>query len=212
MRNITVSVDDDTYRRSRIRSAELETSVSALVRGFLERLVREPARASGERGVAAETGLERRRRLLEEIVADFDARGVGLRMPDNLPREELYDRGRARAEAAEAAGKHRGSPEPGGSGMKNITVSVDDDTYRHSRIRAAELKTSVSALVRGFLERLVQPGAEAAGADAPRAETEGERRRRLLDEVFEDICATRGGFRAADNVGREVLHHRDAIR
>ena len=42
--------------------------------------------------------------------------------------------------------------------MKNITVSVDEDTYRQSRIRAAELDTSVSALVRGFLERLVQIG------------------------------------------------------
>ena len=110
MRNITVSVDDDTYRRSRIRAAELETSVSALVRGFLQRLVREPA-GGGEQGVAAETGLERRRRLLAEVTADFDARGVGLRMADNLPREELYDRGRARVEAAEAARKDRGSPE-----------------------------------------------------------------------------------------------------
>ena len=111
MRNITVSVDDDTYRRSRIRAAEMETSVSALVRGFLQRLVREPARGSGEQGVAAETSLERRRRLLEEVTADFDARGVGLRMADNLSREELYDRSRARAEAAAAPGKHRGGPE-----------------------------------------------------------------------------------------------------
>ena len=94
--------------------------------------------------------------------------------------------------------------------MKNITVSVDDDTHRRSRIRAAELDTSVAALVRGFLERLVQGGAEATGADGPRAETEGERRRRLLDEAFEDICATRSGFRAGDNVGREALHDRDA--
>ena len=110
MRNITVSVDDDTYRRSRIRAAELETSVSALVRGFLQRLVREQAGGGGQ-GVAAETGLERRRRLLAEVIADFDARGVGLRMADNLPREELYDRGRARVEAAEAARKDPGSPE-----------------------------------------------------------------------------------------------------
>ena len=32
--------------------------------------------------------------------------------------------------------------------MKNITVSVDDQTHRLARIRAAELDTSVSALVR----------------------------------------------------------------
>ncbi|MGH8565012.1 MAG: hypothetical protein ACREXW_13370 [Gammaproteobacteria bacterium] len=34
--------------------------------------------------------------------------------------------------------------------MKNITVSVDDETYRRSRIKAAEAGTSVSALVRSF--------------------------------------------------------------
>src|SRR5438045_6222707 len=31
--------------------------------------------------------------------------------------------------------------------VKNITVSVDDDTYRRARMKAAEQDTSVSALV-----------------------------------------------------------------
>ena len=35
--------------------------------------------------------------------------------------------------------------------MKNITVSVSDEIYRRARIRAAELGTSVSALVAEFL-------------------------------------------------------------
>ena len=35
--------------------------------------------------------------------------------------------------------------------MKNITVSVDEETHRMARIRAAELDTSVSALVRDYL-------------------------------------------------------------
>ena len=39
--------------------------------------------------------------------------------------------------------------------MKNITVSVDEETHRLARIRAAELGTSVSALVRGYLKTLV---------------------------------------------------------
>ena len=39
--------------------------------------------------------------------------------------------------------------------MKNITVSIDEHTHRQARIRAAELGTSVSALVRNFLNRLV---------------------------------------------------------
>lgn len=92
--------------------------------------------------------------------------------------------------------------------MRNITVSVDDSTYRRSRIRAAELDTSVSALVRRFLERLVRDPIE----QELEAETERDRRRRLLNEVFEDICATRSGFKATDNIPREALYDRDAIR
>ena len=92
--------------------------------------------------------------------------------------------------------------------MRNITVSVDDSTYRRSRIRAAELDTSVSALVRRFLERLVRDPVE----QELEAETERDRRRRLLNEVFEDICATRSGFKATDNIPREALYDRDAIR
>ena len=72
MRNITVSVDDDTYRRSRIRAAELDTSVSALVL---------------------------RHRELDEVLADFDARGVGLRSCDNLTRDELYDEATGKSDA-----------------------------------------------------------------------------------------------------------------
>ena len=90
--------------------------------------------------------------------------------------------------------------------MRNITVSVDDDTYRRSRIRAAELDTSVSSLVRGFLERLVRERLDGTGGHEPAAETERERRRRLLTEVFEDI------FRASGSLTREALYDRDAIR
>ncbi len=38
--------------------------------------------------------------------------------------------------------------------MKNITVSVDDEIYHRARIRAAEKRTSVSALVRRALQEL----------------------------------------------------------
>ena len=103
MRNITVSVDDETYRQSRIRAAELDTSVSALVRGFLEGLV--GCRADG---VRSETEEERRQRLLEEVLADFAARGVGVSAAENLSRDELYDRGRARVDAAKAARPRQG--------------------------------------------------------------------------------------------------------
>ena len=96
--------------------------------------------------------------------------------------------------------------------MRNITVSVDEDTYRQSHIRAAEPDTSVSALVRGFLEGLVCDRTDGNGAREPDGETERERRGRLLDDVFDDICATRSGFRAADNISRDALHDRNAVR
>ena len=136
MRNITVTVDEETHRMARIRAAELDTSVSALVRDYLQALGenispqdetatddgqpedavsdaavrRHVERLYAEARARAEaiTGrpirdnqelVEVRRRLLAEVVADFDARGVGLDMSENLSREELYDRDRARAEA-----------------------------------------------------------------------------------------------------------------
>ena len=45
--------------------------------------------------------------------------------------------------------------------MKNITVTLDDETYRKARIRAAELDTSVSAIVRKYLTQFAEgdPGA-----------------------------------------------------
>lgn len=36
--------------------------------------------------------------------------------------------------------------------MKNITVSIDDDLYERSRVLAAERKTTVSGLVREYLQ------------------------------------------------------------
>ena len=107
MKKITVSVDEETYRLARIRAAELDTSVSALVRDYLKSLVEDGTggTASGSRDAEKET--ERRRELMRQVFQDFEARGVGLRMSENLTREELYDRARARAEAQAAAAEHQ---------------------------------------------------------------------------------------------------------
>ncbi len=83
MRNITVSIDEETHRLARIRAAELDTSVSALVRELLVELVQ---------GRNPETRFERLLRLQDETLEAIRARGGGLRMSDNLPRDELYDR------------------------------------------------------------------------------------------------------------------------
>ena len=95
MKNITVAVDDDTYRLARIRAAELDTSVSALVRDYLRMLTTKPA----EEALPAESASERRGRLLREVVANFDAQGRKLRGPDAPARQGLYERAAARVEA-----------------------------------------------------------------------------------------------------------------
>ena len=99
MKNITVSVDEETHRMARIRAAELDTSVSALVRRYLQRLVKGGPDIPAHNGVDMVPDAKLRRRELDDVLADFDTRGVGLLMSENLSREELYDRDRARAEA-----------------------------------------------------------------------------------------------------------------
>lgn len=88
--------------------------------------------------------------------------------------------------------------------MRNITVSVDDETYRRSRVKAAEAGTSVSALVRGFLVSLVQ--------DHSRQDTAFDQLKRLQDETLRSIRARGAGLRSADNFDRDALHNRDAVR
>ena len=78
MKNITVSVDDDTYRRARMRAAEQDTSVSALVKSFLVELAQD------------ESDVERLRR--EERA--LRARIKTFRAGDRLPRDEVHERGR----------------------------------------------------------------------------------------------------------------------
>jgi hypothetical protein len=74
--------------------------------------------------------------------------------------------------------------------MKNITVTVDDDTYRRARIKAAERDTSVSALVKRFLAELVG------------SESEAERLKREERALRERISS----FRAGDRLSREDVH------
>jgi hypothetical protein len=76
--------------------------------------------------------------------------------------------------------------------MRNITVAVDDETYKRARVAAAERDTSVSALVKAYLEQLASH------------ETEIERLKRQEREIRSQIAA----FSAADRLFREDLHRR----
>ncbi|MGH9674167.1 MAG: hypothetical protein ACRD44_13380, partial [Bryobacteraceae bacterium] len=57
MKNVTVSLPDDVWRRARIRAAERDTSVSALVREFLISVAED------------ESDFDRRKRLQREVLA-----------------------------------------------------------------------------------------------------------------------------------------------
>jgi hypothetical protein len=77
--------------------------------------------------------------------------------------------------------------------VKNITVSLDDQTYRHARIVAAERGTSVSALVKQFLVGLAKDG------------DENERLKKVERALREGITA----FRGADRLPRDEVHTRE---
>jgi hypothetical protein len=77
--------------------------------------------------------------------------------------------------------------------MKNITVTVDEDTYRRARIKAAELDTSVSALVKEFLGQLSSQGNEFERL----RDTEKSLRDRIKD------------FSATERLSRDEIHARD---
>jgi hypothetical protein len=76
--------------------------------------------------------------------------------------------------------------------MKNITVSVDDETYRRARIKAAERETSISALVKRFL---VQLASEEGAAG-------------LLEREERELRARIGVFKAGDRLSRDDAHRR----
>jgi plasmid stability protein len=76
VKNITVSLPDDVYRRARVKAAERDMSVSALVRGFLEALASE------------ESDFERRKRMQREVLADIRSFRAG----DRLARDAVHER------------------------------------------------------------------------------------------------------------------------
>ena len=76
MKSITVSVPDHVYRDARVAAAQRDTSVSALVVGFLEQL-------SGRMNEFAR--LEARQREVQAEIGQF--RGA-----DRLGRDEVHDR------------------------------------------------------------------------------------------------------------------------
>ena len=71
-----MSVPDEVYRQARVKAAERDTSVSALVREFLTKL--------GEGG----SDFERRKKLQDEVLRTIKK----FRARDRLSRDDVHDR------------------------------------------------------------------------------------------------------------------------
>jgi predicted CopG family antitoxin len=80
--------------------------------------------------------------------------------------------------------------------VRNITISVDDELYRLARIKAAEKGTTVSGMVRVYLQR------ETAG------DVDAESLRRERNEVIAKIRNAHPNFSAADRLPRDELYKR----
>jgi len=76
VKNVTVSLPELVYRRARIKAAERDTSVTALVREFLMKLGEE------------ESDFERRQRLQDEVLASVRGFSAG----DRRPRSDVHGR------------------------------------------------------------------------------------------------------------------------
>ena len=86
-------------------------------------------------------------------------------------------------------------------------MSVDDETHRLARIRAAETGTTVSAMMRDMLlETLKRP------AEPGPVEAEPETRARLLEEVIKRFKRDGIGVDTSQLLTREELYDRDAAR
>ena len=78
MKNITVSLPDDVYRQARVRAAERDSTVSAVVREFLIRFA-----ATGEGGEFA-----RYKQLQDEVLATV----TRFRASGRLSRQKAHER------------------------------------------------------------------------------------------------------------------------
>lgn len=76
MRNITVALDDETYKRARVAASERDTSVSDLVKAYLQEL------ASGE---SESERLKRKERYFRSQISNFTA-------SDRISRDEVHRR------------------------------------------------------------------------------------------------------------------------
>ncbi len=80
--------------------------------------------------------------------------------------------------------------------MKNITVAIDDETYRRARVIAAQRDASVSALVKKYLCSLTEENAAVRDFNKEQ------------EDLLDRIAGRHPRFKVADNLSREDLYQR----
>ena len=96
--------------------------------------------------------------------------------------------------------------------MKNITVSVDEKTYQALEKEAARQGLRIGEFVSKSLRQMLLSTEVENPITSPVSTEEFERLRKLQDKVLESIDARGAGLRAADNLPRDELYDRDALR
>ena len=96
--------------------------------------------------------------------------------------------------------------------MKNITVSVDEKTYQALEKEATLKGLRIGELVCNSLRQLVLSAEAQDPVTSPVSAEEFERLRQLQDKVLASIDARGAGLRPADNLPRDALYDRDALR
>ena len=87
MKNITVSVDDEIYRKARIAAAEADSSVSGLVREFLRAFVNTDRPGEEQKDFRADRVLA--------VVEKMRLRHPGFDSSNRMSREEAHSRATA---------------------------------------------------------------------------------------------------------------------
>ncbi len=91
--------------------------------------------------------------------------------------------------------------------MKTISVSVNNETHRLARVRAAETGSTVSAMIREMLLETLKGPAEPGPV-----EMERERRARLRSEVLAWFREEGVGVDTNQLLTRDELYDRNAAR
>ncbi len=89
MKTITISIDDETYRRYQHRAEAVGASLEAWAAARLEE-------ATPKRTSKAKADAEKARRQRQEIIECIRSEYPGFSAADRLPREDLYDRNASR--------------------------------------------------------------------------------------------------------------------